>query len=91
MGETQALKPIFDRLSKEDLLLSVITNTGYEAGRSLAKEVRYLPYELFLPFWIVSQKALVVMEAELWYMLFLVAKQKGAKTYLINARISDKS
>ena len=31
------------------------------------------------------------MEAELWYMLFLCAKNKGAKTFLINARISDKS
>jgi 3-deoxy-D-manno-octulosonic-acid transferase len=31
------------------------------------------------------------MEAELWYILFLFAKRKGAKTYLINARISDKS
>jgi 3-deoxy-D-manno-octulosonic-acid transferase len=31
------------------------------------------------------------MEAELWYMLFLIAKKKGAKTLLINARISDKS
>jgi 3-deoxy-D-manno-octulosonic-acid transferase len=31
------------------------------------------------------------MEAELWYMLFLCAKAKGCKTYLINARISDKS
>jgi 3-deoxy-D-manno-octulosonic-acid transferase len=32
-----------------------------------------------------------VSEAELWYFLFLVAKLKGAKTYLINARISDNS
>ena len=31
------------------------------------------------------------MEAELWFMLFLMAKNKGAKTFLINARISDKS
>ena len=38
-----------------------------------------------------KQKVLVVMEAELWYLLFLVAKKKGAKTLLINARISDKS
>ena len=31
------------------------------------------------------------MEAELWYLLFLFAKKEGAKTLLINARISDKS
>jgi 3-deoxy-D-manno-octulosonic-acid transferase len=31
------------------------------------------------------------MEAELWYMLFVVAKARGAKTYLINARINTRS
>ena len=90
-GETVALKPIFERLSKEEINLSVITNTGFEQGLKLVENVRYLPFEIFLPFWITKQKVLVVMEAELWYMLFLVAKRKGAKTILLNARISDKS
>ena len=90
MGETKAIKPILDQLD-EDQNLSVITNTGYEEAQKLSKNVRYLPYELFLPFWIKRQKALVVMEAELWYMLFLIAANKGAKTILINARISDRS
>lgn len=31
------------------------------------------------------------MEAELWYMLFSVTRARGAKTMLINARISDRS
>ncbi len=31
------------------------------------------------------------MEAELWFLLFYVAKMRGAKTMLINARISDRS
>jgi len=90
-GETVALKPIFEKFSKEDINLSVITNTGFEQGLKLVDNVRYLPFELFLPFWIKKKKVLVVMEAELWYMLFLVAKSKGAKTILLNARISDKS
>lgn len=89
MGETKAIKPLLDRY--KDANLSVITNTGFEEGEKLTSNVRYLPYEIFLPFWINRQKALVVMEAELWYMLFLFAKARGAKTYLINARISDKS
>ncbi len=90
-GETTALKSIFAQFSKEDINLSVMTNTGYEEGLKLVNNVRYLPFEIFLPFWITKQKVLVVMEAELWYMLFLVAKAKGAKTILLNARISDKS
>jgi len=50
-----------------------------------------LPFEIFLPFWIRKQKVLLVMEAELWYMLFLTAWNNGTKTVLINARINDKS
>lgn len=91
MGETRALKPIFEQLEKDEINLSVITNTGYEEGEKLVNNVRYLPFEIFLPFWIKRQKILLVMEAELWYMLFLVASKKGAKTVLINARINDKS
>ena len=90
-GETTALNPIFDKLDKYDINLSVITNTGFETGKKMVKNIRYLPFELFLPFWITKQKVLLVMEAELWYMLFLVASQRGAKTILINARINDKS
>ncbi|MCI0500816.1 MAG: lipid IV(A) 3-deoxy-D-manno-octulosonic acid transferase [Epsilonproteobacteria bacterium] len=91
MGETRALKPILEQFSKDDINLSVITNTGFEEAKKMVDNVRYLPFEIFLPFWIRKQKMLLVMEAELWYMLFLVASQKGARTVLINARINDKS
>lgn len=91
MGETKALKPILDKLNKNDVNLSVITNTGYKQASNMVKNIAYLPFEIFLPFWITKQKMLLVMEAELWYMLFLVSHKKGTKTVLINARINDKS
>ena len=90
MGETKAIKPLIDNYL-ENANISVITNTGFEEAKKISSNVRYLPFEIFLPFWVNKQKVLVVMEAELWYLLFLVAKKKGAKTLLINARISDKS
>ena len=90
MGETKAIKPLIDYY-KDEANVSVITNTGFEEALKITSNVRYLPFEIFLPFWISRQKVLVVMEAELWFMLFLFAKKKGAKTFLINARISDKS
>jgi 3-deoxy-D-manno-octulosonic-acid transferase len=89
MGETIAIKPLIDVF--DDVNISVITNTGYQTAKQYSQNVKYLPYELFLPFWIKKQKALVVMEAELWYFLFLYAKINNTPTYLINARISDKS
>ena len=91
MGETKALKPIVDQLKDEDINVTVVTNTGYEEAKKYTPNVRFLPYEIFLPFWIKRQKILVVVEAELWYMLFLCARLRKTKTVLINARISDKS
>jgi len=89
MGETKSIVPLVNQF--ENVNLTVNTNTGYEEAKKLTQNVRYLPYELFLPFWITKQKILVVMEAELWYMLFLIAKVRNTPTMLINARISDKS
>jgi len=90
-GEAKAIKPIVDALPKNRLNFSAITHTGFGVIKSYSKEAKYLPYEAFLPYWVTKQKALVVVEAELWYMLFAVYKKKGAKTFLINARISSKS
>ena len=90
MGETKAIKSLIENYL-ENANISVITNTGFEEAKKISLNVRYLPFEIFLPFWVNKQKVLVVMEAELWYLLFLFAKKKGAKTLLINARISDKS
>ena len=89
LGETRGLQPIIDRLD-DTINMSTITNTGFdEAKRITSGDVRYLPFEIFLPFWIGPQKALIVTESEYWYLLFLFAKKRGAKTILINARISD--
>ena len=90
LGEVRAIKPIIDKL-KQEVNISTTTNTGFDEAKKLSKNVRFLPYEIFLPFWYKKQKLLVVLEAELWYMLFFIAKKKGVKTILLNARISDKS
>ena len=92
LGEVNSLKPIFKELEDENINLSVITGTGYKSAKDMKSlHVRFLPYELFLPFWIKKQKTLVVTEAELWPLLFIVSKLKGTKTVLINARVSDNS
>jgi len=91
-GEVRSLKPFIEKMDLSEVRLSVITQTGFhEASLYPKAEVRYLPFEIFLPFWISKQKILIVMEAELWPLLFVVAKAKGIKTVLLNARISDNS
>lgn len=91
LGEARALKPLLDSLKSKKIVITTITQTGQSEARKYNAEVRYLPYEMYLPFWIKKQKLLVVLEAEFWYLLFAVARARGAKVILLNARISDKS
>ena len=90
-GEARALKPILQELKGENISISTITQTGHAELEKYDADVRYLPYEMYLPFWIKKQKVLVVLEAEFWYMLFVIAKARGAKIILLNARIADNS
>ena len=90
-GEVKAIKPLVDELPKNILRMSTTTNTGFQAVNEYTEESRYLPFESLLFFWMKPQKALLVMEAEFWYLLFALAQKKGAKTLLINARMSDRS
>ena len=91
LGEARALKPILELLKEREISITTITQTGQNEAKKYDADVKYLPYEMFLPFWIKKQKLLVVLEAEFWYLLFAVARAKGAKVILLNARISDKS
>ncbi|MDR2635375.1 MAG: lipid IV(A) 3-deoxy-D-manno-octulosonic acid transferase [Campylobacteraceae bacterium] len=90
-GEVTSLTPLIYALGGNEINISVITKTGFDKAKTITPNIRFLPYEIFLPFWIKEQKVLVVTEAELWLMLFFIAKKRGAKTMLINARISDRS
>jgi 3-deoxy-D-manno-octulosonic-acid transferase len=90
LGETKSTKPIIDKLNKK-VNISVSTIAGYNEASKYTDDVRYLPYEIFLPFWIKKHQVLIVIEAEFWYFLFLFAKIRGATTILVNARIKDTS
>ena len=91
-GEARAIYPLLDVLPKDKLRFTTTTETGYEAiSIKSKKESRYLPFEPLLFSWLKPQKVLLVMEAEFWYLLFALAKSRGAKTMLINARMSDRS
>ena len=91
LGEAKALKPLVDAFAKEQLRMSATTQTGFGVMKTYTKESRYLPFEPLLFWWLKPQKALIVMEAEFWYLLFVLAQKRGAKTLLINARMSDRS
>ncbi|MDD4854237.1 MAG: lipid IV(A) 3-deoxy-D-manno-octulosonic acid transferase [Sulfuricurvum sp.] len=91
LGEAKAIAPILERLKGLKIAISVITHTGYEAASKYTAEVRYLPFEPWLWFWIRRPKTVVVLEAEFWYLLFSIAALRGARVIALNARISDRS
>jgi 3-deoxy-D-manno-octulosonic-acid transferase len=90
-GEVKAIKPLVDVLPSDSLRMSTTTHTGFNAIHEYTEQGRYLPFEPLLFLWTKPQKALVVMEAEFWYLLFALARARGAKTLLINARMSERS
>lgn len=91
LGEAKAIAPIVERLKDKRVAISVITHTGYEAASKYAAQVRYLPYEIWLWFWIERPKTVVILEAEFWYLLFRLARARGGRVIALNARISDRS
>ncbi|PAF45235.1 lipid IV(A) 3-deoxy-D-manno-octulosonic acid transferase [Helicobacter sp. 11S02596-1] len=102
-GEIKSLEPIIKAIIKQapqrPILLTLITQTGFELASKTYHdyphiEIKFLPFEIFIPFWakkLQSLQTLVVTEAELWFLLFKTAKNVGAKTLLINSRISSRS
>jgi 3-deoxy-D-manno-octulosonic-acid transferase len=90
-GEARAVKPLVETVDTETLRMTTTTQTGMSVIKSYTPQSRYLPFEPLLWFWMRPQKVLVVFEAELWYLLFALAKRKGAHTMLVNARISERS
>lgn len=104
-GEVNSLEPLIAHLRDDNrpliILITTITQTGFNKAHALKRLystqmmtifVRYLPFETLLPFWVGGNvDKLVVLEAELWYMLFAHLHQRGTKTVLLNARISTRS
>ena len=89
-GEVRSIAPLVSRF-KDTAAVSVITKTGFDEAKKITQNTRFLPFEIFLPFWLKPAKITVIFEAELWLGLVFWAKFKGSRVILINARISDRS
>ncbi len=98
-GEIKSLERLLQHFTTTPILLTTTTQTGYDLACKIASnypkmQVRFLLFETLLYLWqkdLTGLKALVVTEAELWYSVFGLARKVGAKTFLINARISSHS
>jgi 3-deoxy-D-manno-octulosonic-acid transferase len=91
LGEARALAPIVEQLEGETVNITTTTHTGFAEASKYEADVRYLPYELFLPFWVRRQRVTVILEAEFWYLLFTVSKARGSNVLMLNARMTERS
>lgn len=102
MGETNLIEPMVREIlekRKENLLISVFTETGYENvlnryGKNPRIFVMRFPLDDYLLlkklFRKIKLTALLIVETEIWPNLISLGAESG-KVFLVNGRISDKS
>jgi 3-deoxy-D-manno-octulosonic-acid transferase len=102
LGETRAAVPLVERLLKDapaqKILLTHMTATGREAGRSLFGDrvaQAWLPYDV--PFAVRAflnefrPRIGLLMETEMWPNLIAIANAQSIPMLLVNARLSQRS
>lgn len=103
VGEFVASQPLLRELRKSlpghEIVVSVTTSSGHQTARE--SEAGLYDYLVYLPIDVarftlsamqrVRPDALIVLETELWMNLFWAAKAFDAKTFVVNARLSDRS
>lgn len=103
VGEVRAAEPILREmrslLPDYEIVMTTTTSTGYGVAQNLVGELAHAVYyfPLDIPRFCVNamlrvEPAVVaIMETELWLNFLTAAKSIGARTCLLNARVSDKS
>lgn len=103
VGEVIAARPVLKDLRSElpgyEIVLSVTTSSGHRTAREspagLYDHLVYFPIDVvrfqLAAMTRVRPAAVAVMETELWMNFLWAARTMGARTLLINGRISDKA
>lgn len=103
VGETNAAKPLVEKLLEKHpdyrLIFSTTTETGQNLARKIfadqAEKVFYLPFD-----WKFSVRRaletfrpdiILIMETEIWFNFIRESGKYGARVFLVNGRISEKS
>ena len=103
VGEVVAALPILREVRRLDPGLEIVLSTTTSSGQQTAREraeglfdhLVYFPIDV--PRFVVAAmmrvrpKVVAVMETELWLNFLWAAKQFGARTILLNGRVSDRS
>lgn len=103
VGEVIAAKPILravkEGLPDHEIVLSVTTSSGHKTAEDQAvglyDHLVYFPVDVLryqmAAMTRVRPSVVAIMETELWLNFLWIAKQLGARTLLVNGRISDRN
>lgn len=101
VGEILSIQDLVNKIKQEKPNSLIYLTTGTLAGKNIAKKninydyLSFLPYDylilILIAFKRIKPQYLIIVEAEIWPNLLLIAKLLNVKTFLINARISDRS
>lgn len=103
VGENLAMENLIKKTKETFPNQDVVVMTGTNTGQAIAHKkfdnvVDYITYfPLDFPMFInkmlkkFNPKAIVIMETELWPNFANITNKKGIKTFIINARISDRT
>ncbi|MCG2725181.1 MAG: 3-deoxy-D-manno-octulosonic acid transferase [Elusimicrobia bacterium] len=99
VGEVKALFTLVNKLKSNNPNSDIIITSSTVSGRQTAKKLTNFSYLLPLDFFPlmfkfinkIKPKMLLVAETELWPNMLYIAGQPNIKTFLINARLSEKS
>ncbi|MFA6527215.1 MAG: glycosyltransferase N-terminal domain-containing protein [Candidatus Babeliales bacterium] len=101
VGEVLSLEHVIKRIKETIPNACCYVTTGTEGGKKMALSrlnadyVSYLPFDFIICTWLafvrIHPHALIIIEAELWPNLLMLAHIRNVPIYTINARISDRS
>lgn len=103
VGETNAARPLVEELKKNFPEYRLVVSTTTRTGQDLAKKVFATDAELvfYFPFdWKftvrrvldkIKPDVVLIMETEIWFNFVREAHKSGAKVFVVNGRLSEKS
>lgn len=101
VGEVLSIEALINQIKERIPYATCYLTVGTPTGKKIAEEklavdhVSYLPYDLLptmlLAYHRIKPKKIIIVEAEIWPNLLMLAKFFSIKTFLINARISQRS
>ena len=103
VGETNAARPIVKKILQEfpnyRLVVSTTTKTGQDLAQKIFAEhadlIFYFPFDwkfsVRRALQVVKPNIVLMMETELWFNFLREAGKQGARIFIINGRLSEKS